>query len=382
LWAVFYAKDCDTMMRVTRPLNALVLGVGGNVSQSILKALDLAPTPTRVVAACINTTSMGLYTTDRAYLSPLARDVSFLPWLLEVCQHEEIDIVMSGSEIVLDVLAEHAHAVHEQTGARCVVSSSEVLQTGWDKLLTCEWLEARGMPVPPYAPMGDVNAVRKLVAEHDFPLVAKPRFGKGSDGVLVLRDQADLDRVVFTEELSLRDALERRVEASDLLLQKYIGSVEEEYTVGAFCDDRGRLKGTIALRRRLLTGTTIAAELGDFPEVRRLAGDVVEALGPVGPCNVQLRLHEGKPVPFEINPRFSGTTAIRARLGFNEVDAALRHFALGEPAPSLKADGTTIVLRYWTEIYISQNAEADLQSSGQLETPRSAILAMEDWPRR
>lgn len=368
------------MTSVTRPLSALVLGVGGNVSQSILKALAVAPTPARVVAGCISPSSMGLYAADHAYLSPLARDDDFVPWLMEVCEREAIDVVMSGSEIVLEVLAGHVQALHERTGATCVVSSPEVLRTGRDKLLTCRWLESNALPVPPYAPLGDAEAVKRLVGEHGFPLIVKPRLGKGSDGVLTLRDQADLDRIVFAEDLSLREVIERRVEPADLLLQQHLGSDDDEYTVGCFCDRDGQLQGTIALRRRLLGGTTVAAELGDYPEVRRVAADIVSALAPAGPCNVQLRLHEGRPIPFEINPRFSGTTALRARLGFNEVDAALRHFALGEPVPPLKAEGEVVALRYWNEIYVSSSVEAELLSSGQLDAPRSRLLAKEDWP--
>jgi hypothetical protein len=48
-------------------LGVLVLGVGGNVSQGILKALALCTLPVRVIGACISPLSLGLYTADRAY---------------------------------------------------------------------------------------------------------------------------------------------------------------------------------------------------------------------------------------------------------------------------------------------------------------------------
>ncbi len=48
--------------------------------------------------------------------------------------------------------------------------------------------------------------------------------------------------------------------------------------------------------------------------------------------NFQFRLdRDGRPRPFEINARFSGTTPLRALAGFNEVEMALRHVLLGEP---------------------------------------------------
>src|SRR5205807_5493847 len=91
--------------QVDRRLNVLVLGVGGNVSQSIQKALALAPTPTRVVGACISPLSAGLYLADKGYVSPLARTPEFIPWLLDLCERERIHAVLSGSEMVLAALA-------------------------------------------------------------------------------------------------------------------------------------------------------------------------------------------------------------------------------------------------------------------------------------
>ena len=49
------------------------MGVGGNVSQGILKALALSPLPHRVIGVCISATSIGLYRSDSAYISPLAK---------------------------------------------------------------------------------------------------------------------------------------------------------------------------------------------------------------------------------------------------------------------------------------------------------------------
>ena len=48
-----------------RTLNVLVLGVGGNVSQGILKALAVSKLSCRVIGACIGSLSFGLYTVDQ-----------------------------------------------------------------------------------------------------------------------------------------------------------------------------------------------------------------------------------------------------------------------------------------------------------------------------
>lgn len=348
---------------MSRRLNVLVLGVGGNVSQGIQKALRLASTPTRTVAGCIDATSPGLYVADRAVISPLAADPRFMPWLLDICRGEAIDAVLSGNEDVLAAIAPRVQEIRDETGAVCVVSSPDVLAIGQDKLLTCRWLEQHGLPVPGYADASDAAAVAALVARHGFPLIAKPRSGKGAQGIFSIEDA---------------EALERDI-GNDVLLQEQLGDPSEEFTAGCFCDRDGRLSATIVLRRTLHAGTTYTAELGDHPRVREAAERIVQALRPLGPCNVQLRLRDGEPVPFELNVRFSGTTPLRARMGVNEVDAALRHFVLDEPVPPMTPADSGVALRYWNEIYVPRQALEQLRASGQLDDPADHGAHVEDW---
>jgi carbamoyl-phosphate synthase large subunit len=84
-------------------------------------------------------------------------------------------------------------------------------------------------------------------------------------------------------------------------------------------------------------------------------------------------------VPFEINPRFSGTTSVRAQMGFNEVEAALRHFVLGEPVPTLKDAGRGVALRYWNEVYVSPESFREIARLRELPDPRAEHPRIEDW---
>src|SRR5271166_3336428 len=129
-------------------LNVLVLGVGGNVSQGILKALAVSQLSCRVIGACVHSLSFGLYTVDQAYISPPATDSSFPDWLIDLCRTEQVHAVLSGVEPVLNVLAREAEKIYAQTGAVCIVSSIECLAIGNDKLLTAQWLRDHGFPFP------------------------------------------------------------------------------------------------------------------------------------------------------------------------------------------------------------------------------------------
>lgn len=345
-------------------LSVLVLGVGGNVSQGILKALRHGSLQPRTVGACIDPLSMGLYECDQALISPRADDPAFIPWLFETCAEYDVDAVLSGVEPVLEALAPHAGQLREQAGSVCVVSPPEVLAVGRDKLRTAQWLEERGLPFAPSADAGDGEALDALLARCGFPLIAKPRDGRSGEGVVVLSHEHDLDGV--------------RGRAG-VVVQQLLGDAGSEYTVGCLSDAEGRLRGSIAMQRRLLDGTTVSARVGDFPAVSEVAEQVVAALRPVGPCNVQLRTHHGVPTPFELNIRFSGTTPMRAHFGWDDVEACLRELVLGERPSPLARVTSGLALRYWNEVYVDPQAPGELSRTGRLDRPREHVAGRENW---
>ena len=129
-------------------LTVLVLGVGGNVSQGILKALALSKLASRTVGACISR-GRPACTRSTAPTSPRRRlDPSFPDWLIDVCRRERVDAVLSGVEAVLDVLAQQQEAVRRESGRVCIVSSPDRLRIANDKLGTAHWLAQQGLGFP------------------------------------------------------------------------------------------------------------------------------------------------------------------------------------------------------------------------------------------
>ncbi len=349
------------------PLTVLLLGLGGNVSQGILKGLRLGSIPVRVVGACVSPTSAGLYAADRALLSPHVSDPNFDEWLISICRGEGVDVVLSGVEPILTALASRRTEVEEATSARVIVSAPEVLAIGDDKLLTCEWLRQHGLSHPRCVLASDFEGVQLLVAECGLPLIAKPRFGKGGKGVIVLSD---------THDLELIPLLPHHV------IQEYLGRVDEEYTVGCWSDKEGRVRGCIVMRRELTAGTTTSVVVEPRTMVRDEAVRIATALRPMGPCNVQMRIADGQAVCFEINVRFSGTTPMRARLGFNDVEATLRHYVLEQPAVDLPLVTAGYALRLWREVYPAASMVDQLIAGGEVEDPAGLTDSDDGWISR
>lgn len=319
-------------------INILVLGISGNVSQGILKALRLSNLTCKIIGACVNTGTVGDLWCDGVYDIPYAVDVSFISCLIDICNKEEIDIVLTGVEENLLAMAEHINELKKSCKSIFVVSEYEKLKIGQDKLLTCQWLKENGFHYPVFALSENQESVQKLVAKKGFPLIAKPRHGKGSEGLRIINN-----------EMELQDY----VNLSDYVIQSYVGNKDSEYTVSCYLDRNGNSYKPIVLQRWLFNGTTWKANVIDNPRIEQECNAICQAFGPMGPLNIQLRLDEsGEPVPFELNVRFSGTTPMRANFGFRDVEAVLKEYILNEPISDCFSIVFGNAYRYINEAYV------------------------------
>ncbi len=323
--------------------NILLLGVGGDVSKGIGKAIRLANLHCQIIGACISVESEGLYLCDKSYICPYADTPEFIPWLIDMCSREHIDIVFTGVEENVWAISKEIVRLQEATNAVFRVSNTSQLEIGGDKLKTCQWLEKHHFPYPQYATSEDQSAIERLLSEAGFPLIAKPRQGKGSNGVFLIKN-----------EQMLQDALH----LSNYVIEECIGSSEEEYTVGCYYGLNGELPEPIIMRRKLKHGASWMVEVVHSKPISQLAKQICMEFRPNGPLNIQLRLNEkGEPVPFELNVRFSGTTPMRAHFGFCDVQAMLYESLLHRDISDCFSIRPGIAYRYTEELYLSERPQ-------------------------
>lgn len=284
---------------------------------------------------------MGLYWSDTGYLLPdvLAAHVgehSYVDRLTDILRKERVDLLLVGTDFEVPILARHREEIERAVGTRVVVSSPPVAQIANDKWETCRFLGSHGLSFP--RSTVDLREMEAFVASVGFPLIVKPRTGFRSRHV---------HRVYGWPEL--RAALKT---GPGPIVQEYVGDPETGYTCGAVVVD-GSCLGVISMRRDLKDGNTHRAHVRDFSEIDEVVARAT--LDPLGPVNFQIRLAKSCPVFLEINARFSGTTFMRALVGFNEVEAVVQAVVLKErPLLRRKADG--VILRYWEEMLVPWSA--------------------------
>lgn len=329
-------------MSIKKLVTVLVLGAGGNVSQGIIKALRQSNLNIRIIGACISEFSKGLYMCDEGYICPYANDQGFVPWVVDFCNQHDVDIILTGVEENIIALAKQEPFIKENTKAVFISSSYEQLKIGQDKFLTCQFLEQSGCNYPKYQLWESTEKAVSFAREVGFPIIAKPRNGKSSKGIHIFRSEQD----ILSYELS-----------ENYVLEQCIGSSDSEYTVGCYVNKFGNSIKILTMQRRLANGTTIWAKTVDNKKIEEECIKICKCFKPVGPFNIQLRLNkDGIPVCFELNVRFSGTTAIRSRFGFKDVKAMLLEYLFDSDITDCFDIKHGEVFRYDEEFYITEGA--------------------------
>ena len=150
------------------------------------------------------------------------------------------------------------------------------------------------------------------------------------------------------------------------MLQRVIdiptSDLNSEYTCSIFKTQDGKLIGPFTARRTIRGGTSWHIEVARFDELNSLLLAIGKEMDFIGSLNVQLMLSEQGPVPFELNSRFSGTTAVRAHFGFNEPEMALKAFYYRQdiPQPNIRSG---IAFRYHEEVFVDDVSADELRPS-------------------
>ncbi|PDT46691.1 ATP-grasp domain-containing protein [Sinorhizobium fredii] len=314
-------------------MKVFTTGAGALLGQGIIRALRRSGLKARIIVGDPSPLSAGLYWGDVAYLVPMAKDPTYMDKLGELLRAERPDILIPGTDVELPILSANREAIERTYGTKVIISSPRVVSIANDKWLTSEFLRERRLGFVPSCLPGDEEV---LIEERGFPLVVKPRVGARSIGFSVVRNREQLNRAI--------------AEQPDIVIQKYVGSDASEYTAGTLTFD-GKCRATIVMRRDLRDGNTYRAFAEPFPALNKAMAEAADALGAYGPANFQFRLDDGVPRIFEINARFSGTTAVRIHAGFNEVEMCIRHLLFGDPVSQPEITPVTI-LRHWSETVV------------------------------
>jgi len=338
----------------SRILTVLIAGIGGgSLGLEIFKSLQYAG-GYRLIGTDVSEKAYGLYEEgfQKTYLLQRAQGPEYALQLMDICSQEKVDTVAPGAEEVHRILSENRQ-LFEREGILLMLNSEEVVDLCSDKTETLKFLKEKGIPVPDTK---EVLSEKDVKGFGKFPCVVKPATSAGGSNMVFVADNEE-EAVFFVKYL-----MQRGFRAS---LQEYKNS-REEYTVGVLSAPSGEIVGSIALKRShehklsyvlkyddmVISSGWSQGLIDDFSEVRQQAEHIARVLKSRWALNIQGRLDSQEVFyPFEINPRHSGTTYLRALAGFNEPHILLQRCLRGystSPQPLRKG----YYLRSFIEKYV------------------------------
>lgn len=305
----------------------------------------------RVVATDIDPAAPGLYLADRAHLVPPGDSEAFLPRMRALCAEEEAVAVVP----LVDEELTRAGALAAD-GVAVLLPRPDFVATCLDKYTLMRALEEAGIGTPRTWLASEWPA--GAVGSAPGGLVVKPRTGRGSRGVAFIDSVRDMARVVA----------EGGYAADELIVQERITG--PEFTVSVVVWRDGGVQAVVPKEVVLKQGVTRYAVTRRHAGVIGVCRAVQAALRADGPFNVQLALdEEGRPRVFEINPRFSSTTALTAAAGVDEIAGLLRQAVSAGPRLTDEWREGVAMVRRWTDEFVS---EAEFTAHGISPAPVGA----------
>jgi carbamoyl-phosphate synthase large subunit len=283
----------------------LVTAAGAPGSARLLRALrENGERDVRLVGVDMAERSVGRHLCDAFHLVPAGSETAFADSLLELVEHERVDLVLPQSSHDLPTLA----ARRGEFPVPVLVSGPETVRRSNDKAETYALLHRIGIPAPEFRRVtgaAGVDAAARELGYPERPVCFKPVFSSGSRGFRILDPTVDrTNQLLYERPGALTMRLEEAVEllpddGLDLLVMEL--ATGPERTVDGIADGRRELLGHPKTRESVRAGLAMHFVTLDDPGLDELAERIVAALEIDWFFNIQL---VGDLV-IEVNPRIS-----------------------------------------------------------------------------
>jgi len=272
---------------------------------------------------------------DKLYFEPV-----FWEHIYDIIRHEKPEgvIVQLGGQTALK-LAEKL----DRYGIKIMGTSYESLDLAEDRGSFSTLLQKNNIPYPEFGVATTADEALKLADELDFPILVRPSYVLGGQGMKIVINKKDLEEHVVD--------LLRKIPNNKLLLDHYLdGAIEAE--ADAICD--GENVQIIGIMEHIEPcgihsgdshSVLPAFNIGDLvmQQIKDHTEKIALALNTVGLINVQFAIKDDKVYIIEANPRASRTVPFIAK-------------AYGEP-----------YVNYATKIMLGEKKLSDFDFNPKLE---------------
>lgn len=299
-------------------MKCLVTAIGSMSAESVIQAISLQP-GVEVVGCDMHPMEWAAASRliNRFYLVPPARnETAYIFKLLEICRLETISHLIPLTDPEVDVLSANMLSFHE-AGVIICVSPQSAIRTARDKLAVAqEFSQHPRIRSIPTADLQDATDFDFL-----YPMLAKPRWGRSSEGQVHIPDVA-----------ALKFWRTRLAEQAYVIQPLYSGDV---FVVDVVRQPDGSRLAAMTRQELLRTssGAGMSVRMCPGHVCDALATEAADILGLCGCVNMEFLVVDGSPLLMDVNPRFSAGVAFSMMSGYDMAANHLRCFDGGVVEP-------------------------------------------------
>ncbi len=316
-------------------INILITSAGSAPAISVIKALrKQKEIQIKIIAVDMGELSAGFFLADKSYLVPPSQRPDFIPEIKRICKKEEVSILIPIIDEELPIFAKEKNSF-SSLGLKVLVNDFGIVERGNDKYKTYLFCKENGVLTPTtYLYPGNKGQV------FNFPIIVKPRFGRGSQSLYKVEDQDQL------QNLPLNDG--------EFILQEFIPG--KEFTVDIFARPDGVVLQVVPRERIMVkAGQIYKGRTVKRVNLIELAKGVAEKFGINGPCNIQFIERNNRFYLIEVNPKFAAGLPLTVNAGVNIPLLLIKiHLGIKVSSQELEFRDNFYMLRYWEEVYFSK----------------------------
>jgi carbamoyl-phosphate synthase large subunit len=328
----------------------LVTATGGPAGLAAIRSLQRVG-EFKLIAVDADSLAPGLYAKEVIpYTVPLAKEQSYVDVLFDICEKEEVKVVLPCSDEEIYTLSK-SKPFFDHSGIEMPISDHNLIVKASDKWKLILSISKFGIRVPETFCPTTIKEFEETIRKMDFPIVVRPRVSRGARGVTFCENK---NEAMFAFRL-----LNRKY--SGVIVQEVIpGGSGSVFVVQTLWDKQHALCATAVmqkLRERPSTGgVAVAGKTVHNDQLRDLGVSVIKKLGPwTGPAGVELKIStsDGQPYVMEVNPRLQGVTYLFTKAGINFPHLWVLVALDKKFTPQLKYEEQYFT-RYWNDVVIGE----------------------------
>jgi nucleoside-diphosphate-sugar epimerase len=320
-------------MLIQSNANKVIIGIsciGSGVGQSIINSINLSRLPFTTIGFGTNPFAFGAYDCDRYDYTMNIHDDGFIDNLIQKCLEHKVDLIIPGMDDEALLYAKNMKKFQE-AGIMALCAGEELIAICRDKERMSNELNCiADVFVKSFSKITLYDDIE--VGKVQFPFIAKPRGGFASRGIEIIRNHDDLvkiseDHIVQELAIPLKDDPNYAFYMSQIAMNR--NPQVAEISIQLVYSPESTLMGRMFSYNKLNNGVPIEIVPCENDYIWSIVDEITPTLikmGLKGPLNLQGRMTEHGLKLFEMNPRFTGITGLRALMGFNEVEASIKEW--------------------------------------------------------